>query len=186
MQLFDKHSAVCRMFTFRAGLFAYLTHDLCIDVNSFKIELGNSDHFIRARFDAKSLRVNCAMKDGRERPDLLSEGERNLINRIMLNDILDSDTYPDIMLFSSSVENKNSALQVKGPAVLHGQERQISFTVRKEAQKGYVADLRLHLPDFGIRNFSFLLGAVKIRPDILVHIELPAKCLELHPVCSEH
>jgi hypothetical protein len=174
------------MFTFADGLFSYLTYDLRIDVNSFKIEIGGSDHFIRAHFDAKSLRVNCAMKNGVERPDLLNEVERSLINRIMLNDILDADNYPDIMLVSSSVKKENTNLQVKGPVFLHGQEREIAFNVKLEDQKGYVADLRLHMPAFGIKHFSFLLGAVKIRPDILVHIELPVDCLEFHQVFFDH
>jgi hypothetical protein len=173
MQRFDQYSAVCRMFTYGGGMFSSLAHDLRIDVNSFIVELGGPDHFIKARFDARSLNVSCAMDKGKERPGRLSALDRDIINKIMLNDILNSNIYPDITITSSSIEKEDSALQVKGPVVLHGRKRDITFTVKQPDKKLYVADVRLHLPDFGITLLSFLFGAVKIRPDILVHIELP-------------
>lgn len=183
MQRFDQSSAICRIFTYKEGILSYLTHDLRISVTSFSIAIGGNDHFIDAHFDARSLRVDCAMDNGKERPDLLSSRERNDIDNNIIKNVLHTETYPDIILLSSSVrkeEEKNYL--VKAALTLSGRKQEISFGVRKEDSKRYIADVKLHLPDFGITPFSALLGAIRIKPDILVQIEIPTDSISEEPL----
>jgi hypothetical protein len=175
MQRVDQSTAVCQIFSYREGLLSGLAHDLRISVTSFVIELGGEEHFISARFDTRSLRVDCAMANGIERPDILSLREQDDINNNIIREVLHTDVYPEILLLSSSVKKQEADYLVTGQLVLHGQMREISFVVMKENERQYVSDVSLHLPDFGIKPFSALFGAIRIKPDILIHIVIPAE-----------
>ena len=132
MQIADQSTAVCQIFTYKEGLLSGLAHDLRISVTSFVIDFGGEDHFISACFSTRSLRVDCAMVDGRERPDLLSLREQDDINNNIIREVLHTETYPEILLLSSSVRMQEADYLISGQLVLHGQSREISFIVRKE------------------------------------------------------
>jgi len=181
MQRFDQSSATCHIFTYKEGMLSYLAHDLRINVTAFSIALGGKDHFIDAHFDARSLRVDCAMENGRERPDLLSSRDRNDIDNNIIRDVLHTEQHPEILLQSSSVKKEGENYLVRADLTLAGRKQEISFGVRKEDSKKYAADVRLHLQDFGIKPFSALLGAIKIKPGILVRIEIPTDRIAEEP-----
>jgi hypothetical protein len=173
MKRFDQSSAKCQIFTYKEGLLSPLAHDLRINVGSFVVELCDDD-MINAAFDADSLRVDSAMVDGAERPDLLSDADREEINRSILKEVLQSDTYRKISFTSLSIEKEDSTHRVAGTLSLHGVEKEITFTVNRKG-KNHVAEARLHLPDYGIKPFSALFGAVRIKPDILIRVMIPAE-----------
>lgn len=179
MQKFDESSAVCNILTYKEGLLSPFAHDLRIGVRAFVIEVGGRDHFIKASFDARSLSVDCAVVAGKDRPDLLSSSDRDEINNSILKEVLHPDRYPVIALVSSSVRQGDPGYLVEGMLTLHGQTKEISFAVKKMDGSHYVSDVGLHLPDFGIRPFSTLFGAVRIKPDILIHIEIPTDRIEV-------
>jgi len=118
------------------------------------------------------------MENDREMPDLLSAKDRKEINESIVMEVLDAEIYPDILLTSSSVTKKDSKYLVRGKLSMHARDRDISFFVQKTDSARYTADVKLHLPDFGIKPFSTLLGAVRIKPDILIHIEIPTNSIE--------
>jgi hypothetical protein len=172
MRQYDQSSAVCQVFTYKDGILSPFAHDLRVAVTSFFITIGDENRFIDARFDAESLRVDCAMVNGAERPDLLSTWEKEEINHIIVRDVLDTRAYKDILLKSSSVTRENSTYLVKAALTLRGTTKDVIFNVRPAAEQ-YIADVRLSLPDFGIKPFSALFGAVRIRPDILIRVVIP-------------
>jgi YceI-like domain len=174
----DQSSAVCEILTYKEGLFSSFAHDLRIKVTSFNIELGGTDNFIKAEFDVRSLLVECAVVDGRDRPDLLSQRDRDEINKMIITEVLDIEKHPVIYLVSSSVRRDGLQYLVRGGLTVNGEKREISFTVRKEDGQHYVTDVSLHLPDFGIKPFSALFGTVRLKPDILIHISIPAERIE--------
>ena len=74
-----------------AGMIA---HDLRLRVTSFEIDVSGMS--VSARFDAASLRVECAVVDGRDAPHALSEGDRRKIERTIQDDVLAARRHPDI------------------------------------------------------------------------------------------
>ncbi len=172
MRRFDQSSASCQVFTYKEGMLSPLAHDLRISVTSFFIEFERD--FIRARFDPDSLRVDCAMVNGARRPDILSEKDRQEIDRNIRKDVLQTDIYRDIIFTSSAITRKGSGYIVDGELALHGKTREITLTAQKEGDF-YTAEFRLRQPDYGIKPFSALLGAIKIKPGILVRIMVPAR-----------
>jgi hypothetical protein len=158
--------------TYKEGLFSVLAHDLRINVTSFVIELGDDDTMIDARFDAASLHVDCAMVEDVERRDLLSEANKKDIDENILKDVLDTATYRFITFGSASVTKEDSSYLIKGTLTLHGVSREMTFTARNDGSY-YVAEAWLNLPEFGIKPFSALFGAIRIKPDIFIKTSLP-------------
>jgi|GEM_PF-5884502 len=147
MKRFDQSSASCQVFTYKEGLLSAVAYDLRINVTSFVIHLSESEHVVKARFAADSLRVDCVMVDGAERPDALNSLEKEEIERIMSRDVLESDIYEDFRLTSSSIR-KDSTYFIKSALTLHGTEREIAFTA-KNGGGYYVTEIQLHLPAMG-------------------------------------
>jgi hypothetical protein len=172
MRRFDQTSATCQIFTYKEGPLSVLAHDLRINVTSFVIELGDNDASINARFDAGSLRVDCAMADGVERRDLLGRESMKEIDDNILKDVLAAAYHRYIFFCSSSVTREDSSYRIRGTLTLRGREKDMLFTARDE-DGYYVAEARFNLPDFGIKPFSALFGAIRIKPDILIKAALP-------------
>ncbi len=158
------------MFSFKEGMLAAIAHDLKLLVGRFRIEVEGDR--IEAHFDARSLRVVCAMKYDIEAPDALGEPERGEIERNLQRDVLKTDRYPEMVL-RGVVSATGNGHQVSGTLSLHGREKPIVVQSRVEA-KVEIAEVTLHQPDFGIRPFTAMLGTLKIRPDVLVRITVPA------------
>ncbi len=172
MSHFDGSSAECLVFTYKEGLLAALAHDLKIRVAKFAIDVDNATRHIDARFDAASLRVLTAMQDGVESPTLSSDN-RSEIEGNIVRDVLDARTHPEIRFVSSEVHEKDAAYRITGKLALHGRQRQIVVRVHREEDR-YVAEARIHQPDFGIRPYSAMLGALKVKADVTVRVTVPA------------
>jgi hypothetical protein len=171
MRRFDQTSATCQIFTYKEGILSALAYDLRINVASFIVELGDDDTMIDAQFDATSLHVDCAMVDGIERRDLLSESNKKDIDGNILKDVLDTETYRFITFSSASVKKEDSSYLIKGTLAIHGISRVMTFTARNE-DNYYVAEAWLNLPEFNIKPFSAFFGAIKIKPDIFIRTAL--------------
>lgn len=169
---FDQSTAICHVFIYKEGLLSTLGHDLRIAVTSFIVEVADDARAVKARFDAGSLHVDCAMRDGAAQPNILTASDKKEIDKNIIKKVLDTDTFKDIVLDSSSVTKGNSSYNVRAVLTLHGRTREISLPVRKE-DNYHIADFWLHLPDFGIKPFSALFGMIKIKPDILVRVMIP-------------
>ena len=162
MPVIEATRTECLVNTYKEGLFSAIAHDLILRVERFKIEVGQ-DHSIKARFDAGSLVVIS--------PETLSANDKRSIKLSLEQDVLDVARYPEIIFVSSSVVPDGAGFQVKGRLTLCGSERAIEFEIRDENGKKS-AEILLHQPDFGIRPFSAMLGTLKIKPDVKIHISV--------------
>ena len=172
MMHFDAASAECLVLTKKEGLLAAIAHDLKIRVTTFSIEVDEATRRIEARFDARSLRVVTAMQDGVDAPTLSAANKREIEGNI-IREVLEARTYPEVRFVSSVVEEANGAYRVTGKLGLHGHQRQIVVRVHREGDR-YIGEARIHQPDFGIRPYSAMLGALKVQPDVTVRVAVPA------------
>lgn len=161
------------VFTFKEGLLSAVAHDLKIRVTRFSIDVDEETGAITATFDPTSLRVVTAMKNGAEAHGALSDADRRKIEENIVADVLHAKRYPEIRFTSTSVkEDDATGYHVRGQVTLHGKTREVIFTSRTDGE-GQVAEVKLHQPDFGIEPYSAMLGALKIKPDVLVRLALP-------------
>lgn len=157
-----------RVFTFKEGLLSTVAHDLQIRVTRFEVIVDPNTCAVRARMEAGSLEVICAMKDGREDPGALSASNKADIQNNIRKEVLNSAKFASILFESTHV----SETAVSGKLTLHGVTREVRLAVSVEGQRR-VGELRLDQRDFGIKPYSALLGALKIQPEVLARISIP-------------
>ncbi len=172
MDPFDPQPATCHVFTYRDGLLSAVGHDLKIRVGRFTVDVDPDASQVEARFDAASLHVVNAVEGQVERPDTPSAADKEKIRSEIRDQVLETKRYPEIHFLSTRITRVGDGYDVTGELNLHGHQKEIRFTTRKNGAH-QVAEVSLHQPDFGIKPYRALLGALKVRPDVLVRVEVP-------------
>lgn len=164
-------AAECRVFTYREGLLSSLGHDLELEVTRFEVRVDPDARVVEATFDAASLRVVRALRDGVETS--VSEGDRTTIEENCRRSVLDAERHPAIRYRSTCVTDAEGGFDVDGELTLRGRQRTVAVRLRRTGDR-YAAEVALHQPDFGIRPYSALLGAIKVQPGVVVRLAFPA------------
>ena len=149
----------CRVFTYREGLLSPVGHDLTLKVNRCSLELAPDGASLEARFDPTSLTV--------EAPPLSAHDRRN-IERDIAETVLDARRHPEIR-YSAKVQRDGDRAQLDGTLALHGRTRPVAATATREGDR-WRARVTVHQPDFGIKPFSAMLGALRVRADVIIEI----------------
>lgn len=167
---FDGRTASCRVLTFKAGALSALGHDLELAVERFTIEVDDA-FAIDASFDPSSLRVLGASIDGRVEP--LPASDRDKIERTIVEEVLDARRHPTIRYRAAARRRDDGGFDLDGELVLHGASRPLRTRAERSGDR-LVAEVRLSQPDFGIRPYRAMLGALRIQPEVLVRVTTPA------------
>jgi hypothetical protein len=170
---FDAGAAECFVFVLKEGMLSAVAHDLKLRVEEFEVAIDQPTRAVAAIFNAGSLRVISAMKDGQEDPGALTDKNKTEIELNILLEVLKSREYPDIVFVSESVSDSDSGgFIVRGALTIHETTQAITLPVRREGDR-YVAEVKVHQPDFGIKPFSAMMGAIRVRPTVIVRLFLP-------------
>jgi hypothetical protein len=170
----DASTAQCLVFTFKDGLLSKIAHDLEIEVTRFNLEIDDATRAISAEFDARSLRVVSAVKDGRHDPRALSDADKQKIAGQIVDDVLHANQHPMIRFESTTVTPRDDGgYDIAGNLTLHGVSRPISTRTRLEDGR-QVAELGIHQPDYGIKPYSAMMGTLKVKPEVRVRCSVPA------------
>lgn len=172
MARFDAYNSECLIFSFKDGLLARLAHDLKLQVERFSIEVDDSTREIKATFDPSSIQVVCAQADGRDAPSTLSKGDKKKIYDNVTKDVLRIRKHPEISFDSTNIVERGEGFAVEGTLQMHGKSRNIQASVRANGDR-WVTEVRVHQPDFGIKPYTAALGALKVKPDVLVRLSVP-------------
>jgi polyisoprenoid-binding protein YceI len=172
MARFDAYNSECLLFSFKDGLLARLAHDLKLRVERFSIEVDDSTRQIKATFDPSSIQVACAQVDGRDDPSTLSKGDKKKIYDNVTKDVLRVRKYPEIRFDSTNVVERGEGFAVEGTLQMHGKSRNVQASVRPDGNR-WVTEIRVHQPDFGIKPYTAALGALKVKPNVLVRVSVP-------------
>jgi len=149
-----------------------MAHDLKLQVERFSIEVDDTTRQIKATFDPSSIQVVCAQIDGRDDPSTLSKGDKKKIHDNVTKDVLRTRKHPEIRFDSTQVVERGEGFAVEGTLQMYGKSRSIQTSVRPNGDR-WVAELTLHQPDFGIKPYSAALGALKVKPDVMVRMSVP-------------
>jgi polyisoprenoid-binding protein YceI len=173
MTRYDANQADCHVFTFKEGLLSPIAHDLKIRVTSFAIEVDEAGRSVKATFDATSLRVVCAQKDGIDEAGLLGDADRRKIESNILNDVLHAGRHPEARFESTRVEERDGGYRVEGRLTLHGRERPIACQVKRQGDR-LVGEIRLDQPEFGIKPYTAAFGTLRVQAAVTVRVSIPA------------
>ncbi len=178
MPHFDAATAECLVFTYKEGLLSAIAHDLEIRVERFDVDVDEAALAVRARFDPASLRVVTALREGAPMPGALSNADKSKIEQNIRDDALETREHAEIRFVSSAITREGKGARIAGDLTLHGKTRPVTLEARAEGDR-LVAEVRLHQPDFGIKPYSAMLGALKIKPGVLVRCALPLASLPM-------
>lgn len=165
MARFDASTAEVLVFTFKEGLLSAVAHDLKLRVGRFTIEEDGGR--LTGTFDVASLQVVCAVKQGADDPAALSSANRAEIEKTIVHEVLDARRHPQVRYEASQV----SAQRVEGQLTLRGVTRPLPGVRRDEGGRR-VAEFELDQRDFGIKPYSAMLGALKLKPEVQVRVSL--------------
>jgi polyisoprenoid-binding protein YceI len=162
-----EHSTI-RIHVGKSGLFSAAGHEHWVKA---PIAEGNLDEgpssSIGFRVDARQIQL--------EEDKSLSSAEQAEVERTMQTKVLASEQYPDIRFHSTSVnQTARDTWMVRGDLSLHGQTRQVSATVRKQAN-AYVGRCQIKQTDFGIQPVRVAGGMVRVKDALEIEFSvLPA------------
>lgn len=172
MAEYNASNAECLVFAFKEGLLSEAAHDLEIQVERFEIHVDDSSHAIVASFDPNSLRLVNAYRAGRTEPEQLSQSDVQKIHDHIVGDVLQTREFPEVRFVSSMVEAADGGFHVTGSLTLHGETRELHADIHEQAER-WVTEVRLDQPEFGIKPFRALLGAIRIKPGVQIRVSAP-------------
>jgi polyisoprenoid-binding protein YceI len=172
MPRFDARDADCRVFTYKEGLLSAVAHDLELIVRAFEVEVADDGSRLSATFDPRSIAVVDAVVDGRRSPGSLSDKDKHKIQSNIVSDVIPVKRHPRVRFESTDIRQTDGGWTVRGRLELAGTSRELTVQARREDGKA-VAEVVLHQPDFGIKPYSAMLGALKIKPDVRVVVRVP-------------
>jgi polyisoprenoid-binding protein YceI len=159
------------VFTFREGALSALGHDLRLCASRFDIEvLADS---VTARVDASSLRLVGAMRGGVPEDGTVSDRDKAEIERNCAREVLEAHKHPEATFISSEVKQTEGGWSVGGTLTIHGVAHAGTFDVQRKDGKA-VARIDVDMRSFGMKPYSAMLGALRVKPQVLVVVEMPA------------
>jgi hypothetical protein len=173
---FDSSDAEVSVYVKREteSLLSRLGHDIKIAVRSFSIDVDPESGTVEATFDPTSLEPVDAIKwESREPTEEMSDGDRHEIKQRIDDEVLDPDAHPRIRFEASGIElGDDGAWSGQGTLSLHGQSNPID--VECSVKAGYLhAEAVFDHTDFGIEQYSAMLGSLKVDPEVVVTVEVP-------------
>lgn len=158
--------------TGRTGVGSSVGHDLTIEALDWSVEIsvpetGLTDATAAARFELGPLAVRAGT--GGATP--LTDKEQREIEKNARR-TLDVDRHPTASFESTRVVAGDDHATISGDLTLHGVTAPIDVDVREVAPDRYRAMTVVSQTAHGIRPYSAFLGALKVRDDIEVEIEV--------------
>ncbi|MFT3921420.1 MAG: YceI family protein [Myxococcales bacterium] len=159
--------AVIRVYTFKDGLLSKLAHDLSLNLLRFEIALEGDE--VRGVFEASSLEVMGAVRDGAVVPGSLSAGDKAKIQASMRDDILKTARYPQVR-WSGRASRHGAEVRLDGTLELCGVAKPCQLVLRATAGR-LAGELELSPSLFGIKPFRALGGALKIQDRVRIGVD---------------
>jgi len=170
------NSGKISVYTFKEGLLSKLAHDLLIDVTDFMVNLevpaaGFTAGSLGLELKTNSLKVVCALKDGKPNPEALKEKDIEDIEKDMAGKVLETAKYPAVSFSSKAIQEKKGGYHIKGELNLHGVTKTIDFDMDTSGDnlKGKIT---LFQKDYGIKPFKAMMGTLKIKNEVTITFDL--------------
>lgn len=158
---FDAEAVDCRISVFVDGMAASFGHDAILQVTNLSLDVGEDDGIV-ADFDPGSLKVVDDVSSDSNRKEIEKNAEKTLEPR----------KYSKIQFRSVSVKRDGDRARIDGDLTLHGVTNEITVDARSDGQRWH-AKIVLDQREYGIKPFSAMLGALKIKPNVEVNISIP-------------
>ncbi len=159
---------------YRDGVAARMGHNLVLEATKWsakaEVDAGNpAASSVKLTVDPRSLEIIEAT--GGIKP--LGDKDRADIKKNINDKILMTSRNPEITFQSTEVSGTAPNIKVKGNLTLAGKSQPLSLDVRVDESSGRASGkTTLQQSTFGIRPFSTMLGALKIKDSIDVQFDI--------------
>lgn len=169
----DAATSELSLWTYKAGLLSRVAHDLCFHAEGVEATVTRSEHVISVQlsFPVAGLRVQGQVKNGQVKP--LSSKDHAEIEGNLLK-VLDGARFPKIV-YSGAGEATADGATLEGTLTIAGRERPLPLRARLEQADGesrVQGEIRFLQSTFGIKPFSALMGALKVKDEVRVSWDL--------------
>lgn len=173
MPHYDATRAEVLVHTAREGVLSPVGHDLELVATAVTVDIDEAAGTVEARIEARGLQLRGALVDGRVVTGRISAGDTRTIEEHLRDDVLAVARHPEIR-FSGKIarETPTGGHVVDGTLTLHGVSRPLSITTERSGDHE-IADVSLEQPDFGIKPFRAMLGALRVRSRVVVKLKVP-------------
>jgi len=162
--------------TYKDGMGAKLAHNLVLTANQWSgtlnVDADNPSASSAAlSIDARSIDIveaNGGMKG-------LSDKDRKDIGKNINDKVLQTSKFPELTFQSTSVSGAEPTYNIAGDMTITGSTRPVNVVLNVTGTD-VVATTSISQKDFGIKPFSAMLGAIKLRDDVEfeLHLSLPS------------
>ncbi|MEA2232850.1 MAG: hypothetical protein QOD83_2666 [Solirubrobacteraceae bacterium] len=154
--------------TGKEGAAAKAGHDLVLGVNSWSGSIDVENGSVELTADPGSVEVESG--SGGAKP--LSDKDKADIKKSISDKVLGSD---QISFKSSSVENNGGQMKVAGDLSIAGNSNSVSIPLSVKDDGTVSGSLTVSQKDYGIKQFSAMFGALKVKDqvEILIEAKLP-------------
>lgn len=162
----SEHEIRCDIYQSNEGPLASLTTPPALLAQKIKCSLGplndiNEECKLKVEIEAKEIDVNPSSIETKDREKILIQFREN---------ILDVGRFPKI-LFEGTVDDRTlGEKNFRGRLTLHGECRDLSFSLKEDSPLRYSGHVVIRQSDFGIHPLSVLGGALKNRDEVLIVI----------------
>lgn len=167
------------VFTYKEGLLSRLAHDLRLTVTRWQIVIDGRD--VRGTFDARSLVVDGVVRGPRVDQKTLAQKDLADIAGNIEQHVLKTARYPEITYEGRVAGVREGKVTLKGTLTLVGRTGPLDLVLERRGDK-VVGAATLLQTRWGITPFSAALGAIKIKNDVDVKVELPVPRLEAEAI----
>lgn len=163
--------ATLRLHTFREGMARKVGHDLVLEVSRwYAIAEVDGDDLTRSTLTASADPSSIVVIDGTGGVKPVSDGDRADIKKNM-DKTLQTGKFSEITFQSTKVESQGQdRFVVHGDLTIVGNTRPatIELTIEGQTAKASTAIVQ---SNWGIKPYSGLMGALKVRDQVEMHIE---------------
>jgi hypothetical protein len=154
--------------TYREGMAARVGHDLIIEVTSWEGSYDPAGPAIELTADPRSLEV----REGLHGVKPLTDRDRKEIRRNIDEKVLHGQP---IAFRSRSVDHSGGGLTVEGDLTMGGSTRPLTARLDVDAGGRVTGTVPLVQSEWGIKPYRGLMGALKVRDDVevVVDVRLP-------------
>ena len=164
------------LFTLREGVLSAAGHDLRLRASTATLQVSPDTRSVELRIDVGSIRVVCARAHEHDTPHALSESDRRKIEAAMRDEVLHASKHREVV-FTGTFAPSGEGVALTGNLVIAGASQPITATARRDGDRWRVTH-SIDQPAWGIRPYTALLGALRVRRDVRVEVSVAAARLD--------
>lgn len=173
MPHYDASRAEVLVHTAREGVLSPVGHDLELVATALELDIDEAAGTVDARIDARAIKLRGAIVDGQVQAGRVSVGDSRTIEEHLRDDVLLVARHPEIR-FTGKIarETPTGGHVVEGTLTLRGVSKPLVITTARDGDFE-TAEVALEQPDFGIKPFRAMLGALRVRSRVVVKLRIP-------------